>query len=93
LQIDALRECSISSTVESLYDILNEELFSQEWGKYLIGVVTDGAAVMKGCNNSVLTKIKENYNHVWYLHCICHCLHLTSSKACEEIPEHIEQFV
>jgi len=47
----------------------------------LIGVGCDGASAMIGCNNSVASRLKEQVPGIVVFRCICHSLHLASSKA------------
>ena len=89
----ALKECSICASSDALLNILDQEILSQDFSKNLIALVTDGANVMKGQNNSVLSKIKDSHPNIWYLHCICHCLHLVASHASETIPTFVLKFV
>lgn len=52
----------------------------KETGK-LIAQTYDGAAVMKGHNNSVQTKIKQIYPNAQYIHCYPHQLNLVMSNS------------
>ena len=40
--------------------------------KNLIGFGSDGASVMRGTHNSVLSRLKEKQPDIFFLHCICH---------------------
>ena len=89
----ALKECSQDATSESLYSIIQTEILNQELSHNLIALVSDGAKVMNGAHNSLLQKIKTSHPYIWCLYCICHCLHLTASKASEQFPEFVLEFV
>jgi len=73
-----LKECSIDSSAEALYKILESEIISTNFAKNLIGLVTDGAPVMNGNFNSVKSRLTKDYPQLWYLWCICHCLNLAA---------------
>jgi len=88
-----LRECSLDSSAESLFQILEEEIITNDFAKNLIGLVTDGAPVMNGANNSVKKRLLDAYPYLWYLWCPCHCLNLVASEAAKELPENIDNFV
>ena len=57
----------------------------KEFGKYLIGYVSDGAPVINGNNNFFHSRLHNSYPNIWYLYCIAHAIHLTSSHASKHI--------
>lgn len=89
----ALKECSVSAKAEDLFAIIQEEVLSHDFSDNLIALVSDGASVMNGVHNSVLSNLLKVNPNIWYLHCICHCLHLTASKAADTIPEFVFKFI
>ena len=52
----------------------------------LIGWNSDGASVMLGRRNSVVSSMKEKQPNLYVLHCICHLSHLIVSDAVPCIP-------
>ena len=48
---------------------------------------------MNGQYNSVLARLLDFNPSIWYLHCICHCLHLSSSKTAEKLPASVFAFI
>ena len=47
-----------------------------EWRNKTVGMSTDGASVMTGIRNGVVTKIKADVPHLISVHCIAHRLEL-----------------
>lgn len=52
----------------------------------LIGFASDGANVMTGKHNSVMSRLKEEIPNIFLMRCICHSFHLCASTACENYP-------
>ena len=52
----------------------------------MIGIGTDGANAMVGCNHSVFSLLKEENPNITLFKCVCHSLHLAASKASENTP-------
>ena len=42
----------------------------------LLGFGSDGASVMLGSRNSVLSRLQSMQPHLWHIHCICLVAHL-----------------
>lgn len=59
----------------------------------MIAFGSDGANVMRGSKNSVLTRLEKVQPHLYSIHCTCHQLHLCAQAACRCIPPEIEDFV
>ena len=59
----------------------------------MIAFGSDGANVMRGSKNSVLTRLEKVQPHLYSIHCTCHQLHLCAQAACQCIPPQIENFV
>ena len=55
-----------------------------------MSATTDGANVMIGERNSVISRLREKQCHLFTLHCPCA---LISSNACKKIPGVVEQLV
>jgi hypothetical protein len=56
----------------------------------LIGMGSDGASVMLGTRNSVLTRLKEKQPSLISFHCNCHIAAFISNHACHVIPDYLE---
>lgn len=56
----------------------------------VIGIGTDGANNMCGIHNSFFTLFKEKVPTLQLVKCVCHSLHLCSSKASDELPSNLE---
>lgn len=52
---------------------------------------TDGASVMVGPRNSVLSRFKVEQPYIFHIHCTCHVAALCAADACKAIPKTIEQ--
>ena len=70
-----------------------DNLFEVEAIPYsnMVGFGSDGASVMLGKNNSVVTRLKNKQPNLFHLHCLCHVAHLCASDACKKLPKCIEQ--
>jgi len=56
----------------------------------LIGFASDGANVMAGQNNSVMTKLKVENKFIFLIKCTCHSFNLCASYACKKLPRWVE---
>lgn len=57
----------------------------------MVGFATDGANVMMGTRNSLMTHLREDIpNLVMMMKCICHSFHLSASYACKKLPHVVE---
>ena len=83
-----------SPTAERIFSVVSDKLEEEciPW-KNLIGYTSDGANVMRGRKNSVLTRLVEKKPDLFSLHCTCHQLHLRASAACRVSPGSIEDFL
>ena len=70
----------------ALCDFLVEKgiIENNNYGK-LMGLGTDGAAVMTGCRNGVGMKLKQLNDKMVQVHCVAHRLNLAASQASNEI--------
>jgi len=73
--------------------IIDKGIIGHSPPQNLIALVGDGASVVDGQNNSVLTNLKAMGSDIFYLHCIAHCIHLVASKAAEKIPRFVFKFI
>ena len=64
-----------------------------DWQR-LVGLCTDGANVMRGSHNSVLTRVQQAQPHVFALHCTCHVANLCAQAACDALlPDNFEDWL
>ena len=56
----------------------------------LVGLGSDGANVMLGTRNSVLTQLKEKQPGLVYFHCNCHLAALIANHASKVLPDFLE---
>ncbi|XP_052130010.1 uncharacterized protein LOC127751073 [Frankliniella occidentalis] len=56
----------------------------------VIGYAADGASVLMGSKNSVMTRLKDLCPGIKVSKCICHYLHLCASEACKQLPRSAE---
>ncbi|XP_015189741.1 PREDICTED: uncharacterized protein LOC107073561, partial [Polistes dominula] len=77
----------VSATAEHLFNCVREyfQRFSVSFDK-IIGFRSDGCNAMIGKHNVVRTRFKDSCPNIYIMTCICHSLHLCSSKACDAIP-------
>lgn len=59
----------------------------------LIVFGADGANVMMGKHNSVITRLQAEIPNIFILKCICHSFSLCASNACLKLPRGIEDVV
>lgn len=58
--------------------------------KNLIGFASDGANVMAGQNNSVMTRLKAENKSIFLMKCICHSFNLCANYACKKLLRWVE---
>jgi hypothetical protein len=56
----------------------------------LIGIGVDGASVNVGSKNSLSALLRAKVPHLVTVRCVCHSLHLASSRASEALPRQLE---
>ncbi|KAL1444337.1 hypothetical protein MTO96_045565 [Rhipicephalus appendiculatus] len=59
----------------------------------MIGFAADGANVMMGSRNSIMTHLRKDIPNLFVMKCICHSFHLCASYACEKLPRAVEDEV
>ena len=81
-------------SADKLTSILNKTvIISQKRKKNLISLITDGASTMAGPYTGVAAQIASSITHLFWLHCICHCLDLILEKSSSNVMGSIVQFV
>ncbi len=76
----------------SIYRILEEEIINQ-YGKFLIGFVTDGASVFKGHLKGVQKLINDKVSGLIGIHCLAHCTDLVAKKSFSQLEINIDCFL
>ena len=56
----------------------------------LVGLGSDGASVILGCRNSVLTRLLAQHPSLMSFHCNCHIAALIANHACKELPNYLD---
>ncbi|KYN22650.1 hypothetical protein ALC57_04940, partial [Trachymyrmex cornetzi] len=59
----------------------------------IVGMASDNVAVMIGCNNSFMTRLKLEVPGLVTLNYSCHSAALVASKACEQLPQSCENLI
>ena len=81
-----------SATAEGIFKAL-DQLFSEDGPlnyPSLVGLGSDGASVMLGSRNSVLTRFQAQQPSVVSFHCNCHITALIANHACKELPDFLD---
>ncbi|CAH1111482.1 unnamed protein product [Psylliodes chrysocephalus] len=73
-----------------IINLLNQKNISYKTN--LIGFASDGANVMCGSKNSVMSRLKEEIPDIFLFKCICHSFNLCASSACKKLPSVLEEF-
>ena len=83
-----------SGTAEDLFVVLSTELKKNHLGiESLIGFSADTTNVMFGCNDSIVTRIREASPTCLVLKCVCHSTALSVSHASKLLPRSIDQLI
>lgn len=76
-----------NSTTESIYNHIAELFEADDIPmSNIVGFAADTTNSMFGEHNSVVSRLKAAYPHIYFMKCICHTAHLCSSYACEKLP-------
>ena len=80
-------DCTAEGLKVALCDFLQSSgILTEDDYSSLMGLGTDGAAVMVGCRGGLGVKLKEKNNMLIQVHCIAHRLNLAASQASSGIP-------
>jgi len=82
--------CSADKLFEAFKNLLQEKEIPI---KNIVGMASDNASVMIGCNNSFMQRLKLEVPGLVMLNCICHSSALVASKACEKLPSACENLI
>ncbi|XP_067212375.1 SCAN domain-containing protein 3-like [Linepithema humile] len=89
LALDATN-CTASNIFKTFKIFLNKKNIPI---KNIVGMASDNASVMTGCNNSFFSHLKTEVPGVVLLNCICHSSAIVASKACEKLPKRCENLI
>ena len=81
------------ATAEQLYELIDKHFQGSDILNYehLVGLGTDGANVMLGQRNSVMSRLREKQPGLIALHCNCHIAALIANASCKELPDCLEE--
>jgi len=82
--------CSAEKLFEIFKNLLKEKQIPLE---HIVGMASDNASVMIGCNNSFMSRLKLEIPNLVTLNCICHSSAIIASKACDTLPQSCENLI
>lgn len=87
LSIQALGKADAVGIVAAIDKAFLDETDMQpnEWRNKTVGMSTDGASVMIGIRNCVVTKIKADVPHLISVHCVAHQLELGIKDSIKQV--------
>lgn len=80
ISLDA-RDCSAKKLYELFTNLLREKEIPLQ---NIVGMASDNAFVMTGCNNSFMSRLRLEIPGLVTLNCIYHSSTIRASKACEK---------
>uniref|UniRef100_H3AIF5 HAT C-terminal dimerisation domain-containing protein n=1 Tax=Latimeria chalumnae TaxID=7897 RepID=H3AIF5_LATCH len=83
-----LKEATADSIFSAILSSLEED--SVPVGN-VMALGTDGANIMLGARNSVLSQFRTVQPNIFHIHCICHVAALCVADACKAFPKTVEQ--
>ncbi|XP_061724987.1 uncharacterized protein LOC133530945 [Cydia pomonella] len=85
----------VTADAATLYNNIIDffKVYNIPYEQNLIGFASDGANVMMGSNNSVMTLLTNELKELFVMKCICHSFHLCASYACSKIPRFVENTI
>ena len=87
-----IRISNVKSDAQVLFGIIEEYLVGQGLDlRKVYGFRSDGAAVMVGRHNGVVTRLKNKSLHSVAIHCIAHRLNLITSEASKNV-QYLKEF-
>ena len=80
------------ATAEQLFLLIDKHIQQSGPLSYdnVIGLGTDGANVMLGRHNSVMSRLRTQQPHIVALHCNCHIAALIANASCKVLPNELE---
>ena len=83
------------ANAESIFGVISSMLEDGglSWDN-VIGYCSDGANVMRGSRNSVMTRILARQPHAYTRHCVCHVAQLCAQAACDALlPDNFQDWL
>ncbi|KAL1443615.1 hypothetical protein MTO96_045924 [Rhipicephalus appendiculatus] len=83
------------ATAQAMFDHIVKAFgdWNVPYKENMIGFAADGANVMMGSRNSVMTHLRKDIPNLFVMKCICHSFHLCASYACEKLLRAVEDEV
>lgn len=81
-----LKDGTAESIFKAVHNCLKEKGLQENFSN-VVAICTDGANVMVGCRNGVVTKIKEINKKIIGIHCLAHRLALCLSDASKSVSQ------
>ncbi|XP_057322538.1 uncharacterized protein LOC130665927 [Microplitis mediator] len=82
------------ASANGIYSALTSQLKADKLPiENLVGIGVDGASVMVGCNQSVVSLLRKDLPDLIVMKCVCHSLHLCAEKATDVLPKDLEYLV
>lgn len=92
--IDLVPLDATNCSAEKLHEIFKNLLLNKNIPLHnIIGMASDNASVMIGCNNSFMSCLKLEIPDLVTLNCICHSSAIIANKACDKLPESCESLI
>ena len=81
------------ATAEQLFVKIDKNISQTQALRYdkLVGLGTDGANVMLGQRNSVMSRLCSQQPHIVALHCNCHIAALIANASCKVLPNELKE--
>ena len=81
-----------NATADGIFQCLHDNFSSDGPLTYahLVGLGSDGANVMLGSRNSVLSRLRGKQPHIVSFHCNCHIAALIANHACKVLPDYLD---
>ena len=81
------------ATAELLFEAIDRHFQGSDVLSYeaLVGLGTDGANVMMGLHNSVMSRLRSKQPGLIAMHCNCHIAALIANSACKVLPAEVEE--
>ncbi|KAK4881743.1 hypothetical protein RN001_005062 [Aquatica leii] len=83
-----------NGSAQVLYNVFKETMLKNNLNlSDIVGLASDGVAVMTGKNNSFFSLLNKDVPHSLLLKCVCHSSALVASKACSVLPNELEELM
>lgn len=86
LGLQSVPKADASTIAEAISTVVDNVLQLPDWKDRVVAYGTDGAAVMTGSKNGVVTRLRGERDHILGIHCMAHRLELAFKDAAKSIP-------